>query len=84
MKSIKLTDLLAEANEQHTSTLTWKDGFSVKLNSSGSPIGYRYLGTLNSGIDLPDTDDWREFETRGFIHKSLSPKFKVWYDVDSS
>ncbi len=66
-------------------TLKWQDGVKVDLNIYGAPVGYKYLGWLNSGIELPETDDWREFysTSRGH-HKTLSPKLKVWYEVDSS
>jgi hypothetical protein len=66
--------------------LSWKDGVSVNVDVKGDPIGYKSLGSLNSGIKLPNTQDWRRFfvSPDGNKEKYLSPKLKVWYDVDSS
>jgi len=65
-------------------TKRWTDGVTLDLDKAGDPVGYKYLGWVNSGISIPKTDDWREFyyTNRGH-HKTFSPKLKVWYETDS-
>ena len=50
----------------------------------GEPKGYEYLGMANSGINIPDANDWLEWSSRMHDHHYLSPSLKVWYSVDSS
>lgn len=65
--------------------MVWSDGVRVDMDDRGNPIGYKYLGWLNSGIKVPEAKDWREFYYTNRGHgKSLSPSLKVWYEVDSS
>ena len=67
-------------------SLRWKDGFKIEVDNVGNPVGYKSLGMQNSGVKIPDTDDWRRFYVSrdGNTEKLLSPKLKVWYEVDSS
>ena len=67
-------------------SLKWKDGTSVQIDSVGNPIGYKSLGMANSGIQIPKSEDWKRFYVsgNGNTEKFLSPKLKVWYEVDSS
>jgi len=64
--------------------ITWGDGSRVDINESGLPIGYKFLGVINSGARIPDANDWRDFSaTRYGLRKVLSPSLRAWYEVDS-
>lgn len=80
-----VSEIIAE-NETAVKNLSWQDGLKIGLNSMNEPIGYKYLGTANSGVKFPETDDWRRFyvSSSGNTEKFLSPKLKGWYDLDSS
>lgn len=58
----------------------------LKENTEQAPEGFKYLGALNSGIQLPKATDWTRFyvSSSGNYEKFMSPSLKVWYDVDSS
>ena len=79
-------DHLGESNEKAHSSLKWKDGVEVGLDSAGKPIGYKSLGYANSpSFKLPEAKDWRRFkETARGYEAYLSPSLKAWYEVDSS
>jgi hypothetical protein len=87
VKKSELKQLIREViGEIPAQKLKWKDGVEISLDVSGKPVGMKYLGMLNSGITLPESDDWRRFfvSGNGNSEKFFSPKLKVWYDVDSS
>ena len=66
-------------------TWTYPDGKKVTISfDKGTPVGYEFLGYANSGIDIPDADDWLEWSTGMHTSHSLSPSKKVYYSVDSS
>jgi hypothetical protein len=93
MKKSELRSLIKEviqevlcAETAASKTLSWKDGVRVDIDITGKPIGYKFLGYANSGITIPKADDWRRFyvSSDGNTERLLSPKLKVWYEIDSS
>jgi hypothetical protein len=75
----------AKARMNENRVLKWKDGVEVPIDNAGNPVGYEALGYTNSGITVPDSDDWRRFYENPRGHeKYLSAKLKKWYEVDSS
>ena len=73
------------ASGQTEVTWTYPGGKKIVVDFvKGEPVGYTYLGYLNSGIKVPPADDWLDWSEKMHLDHSLSPSLKVWYSVDSS